>query len=69
MAKRNKTTSAATKPNRSGVPVNVNIPKPLRAALDAYLDAAKPEVTITAAATAAFEEFLASRGFWPPRSE
>lgn len=38
----------------------------LAAALNAYIKSLRPEPKITAVVVAALEDFLASKGFWPP---
>ncbi len=52
-------------PIRSGKPLNFWVDEKLRAALDAYLESARPTPTLTSALSVAVEEFLAARGFWP----
>lgn len=52
--------------NRTGKPVNVWIEPALYAALKSYLDSQRPRPTTTSAVEVALEDFLRTKGFWPP---
>lgn len=43
-----------------------HIPPDLKAALDRYIDATRPEPTVTAVLRLAVERFLEGEGHWPP---
>jgi hypothetical protein len=57
------------KPTRTGKPINVWLPAPLRDALDAYVDSLRPEPSTTAVVVVALEEYLSRVGFWPPPAD
>jgi hypothetical protein len=64
VARPKKTDSDPKKPNRSGVPLNVNIPPALRAALDKLTE--RTRRTITAEVEIALEFHCGKEGLWPP---
>lgn len=65
MAKR-KQGASRNPPNRSGEPLNVWLPAELLEALRAYLASTAPRVSKTAAVEMAMQDFLRTKGFWPP---
>lgn len=58
--------ATAKRPNRTGLPLHIYLPKQLREAFDTYIESLKPKPSATSAAAVAIEEFLEKRGFWPP---
>jgi hypothetical protein len=53
-------------PKRTGKPLNVWLPEPLVAALEAYVTASRPRTSKAAVTEVALEEFLKKHGHWPP---
>jgi hypothetical protein len=51
---------------RYGKPVQVYLSDELSAALDAYIEAARPRPTKTAVIETALEDLLRKAGHWPP---
>jgi len=58
----------ATAPKRVRVGRNLNVwlPEPLMQALERYVNESRPRTDKTAVAEVAVEEFLTTRGYWPP---
>lgn len=59
-------TAASDKRSRAGRNLNVWLPTALVDALDRYVDTSRPRTDKTGATEVALEEFLKSKGFWPP---
>jgi hypothetical protein len=57
------------KPNRVGVPFSLWVPPELMEALRAYVEASRPKTTVTETLRTATEDFLQSKGYWPPKPE
>lgn len=62
---RKKPVAAVKTPKRTGEPVFAYIDAELRAALDDFLAASRPAPSITGVLSAAIEDFLKGKGFWP----
>jgi hypothetical protein len=46
--------------------LNARLPRDHALALEAYLGSQRPAPTVTAVVLTALEDFLRSKGFWPP---